>query len=395
MRILIAGAGIGGLTAALCLQQAGHEVQIFEQSSEFREIGAGIQCGANALRVMDHLGLLQRLQETAVAPERVEFCDHLSGAVLYTAPLGQEYKQEYGAPYLHIHRPDLIAVLVDAFKQRNSGSDTALHMSAQCSHFAEEPAKVVLHLQDGRHFEGDVLIAADGIKSALRQQILGETKPHYTSNVAWRGVVPVENLPDNFMPKITANFVGPNKHMVIYYLRNQRLVNFVGVVESEHSDETSWVNRAPWQELADDFAGWHPTVQAVIDAVDKEQCFRWALYDHPAYRNWSTARVSLLGDAAHATLPFMASGAAMAIEDGRVLQRALDQTDKVEQGLALYQSNRFARTAEIQRSSRHFAKLYHINNRLAQKLAFKALKSIGRRKERFLPDYDANTVELS
>jgi salicylate hydroxylase len=196
------------------------------------------------------------------------------------------------------------------------------------------------------------------------------------------------------MPKVVRNFVGPNKHMVIYYLRQQKLVNFVGVVKKDQLYDDSWVRAAPWTELQADFTNWHPTVQAVIDGMDKNRCYRWALYEHQPIKNWSSSRVTLLGDAAHATLPFMASGAAMAIEDARILQRALDQTNDVEKGFELYQSNRFKRTAQIQNDSRQLGKLYHFNSRMALKLAFKGLKTLGRRKERFLAEYDANTVEL-
>ncbi len=391
MKVLISGAGIGGLTAALCLEQAGHDVELFEQAQQFSEIGAGIQCGANALKVMDHLGLLTQLEALAVAPERAEFCDHASAEILYTAPFGNAYRTRYGAPYLHILRADLVGVLLAAFRQRKANG---MHLGAQVTHYTEQADGVQAHFADGSIVNGDCLIAADGIRSKIRSQLVGAIEPRFTGNVAWRGVLPADQLPANFMQKVVRNFVGPNKHMVIYYLRQQQLVNFVGVVENKGWQDDSWVSKAPWEELKADFEGWHPMVQAVIDGMSKDECYRWALFDHKPIKRWSSDRVTLLGDAAHATLPFMASGAAMAIEDGRILQRALDQASDIKQGLALYQANRFKRTKEIQNSSRQLGKLYHINNRLALKLAFKALDAIGKRKERFLPEYDANTVEL-
>lgn len=391
MKVIVAGAGIGGLTAALCLEQAGYDVELFEQAQQLSEVGAGIQCGANALKVMDHLGLLPHLEALAVAPERAEFCDHASAEILYTAPFGKDYRTRYGAPYLHILRADLLSVLVDALKQRNPN---ALTLGATVTCYTEHSDGVSLHFADGSEVSGDCLIAADGIRSSLRSQIVGNTSPRFTGNVAWRGVLPADQLPKDFMQKVVRNFVGPNKHMVIYYLRQQQLVNFVGVVENKAWQDDSWISNAPWEELKADFDGWHPMVQSVIDGMDKTQCYRWALFDHTPINNWSSDRVTLLGDAAHATLPFMASGAAMAIEDGRILQRALDQAGDIKEGLALYQANRFKRTSEIQKSSRQLGKLYHINNRLALKMAFLALGSLGKRKERFLPEYDANTVEL-
>jgi salicylate hydroxylase len=282
-------------------------------------------------------------------------------------------------------------VLLAAFLQKKANG---IHLGAQVTHYTEYADRVQVHFTDGRVVNGDCLIAADGIRSKIRSQLVGDIQPRFTGNVAWRGVLPADQLPANFMQKVVRNFVGPNKHMVIYYLRQQQLVNFVGVVENKDWQDDSWVRSAPWEELKADFEGWHPMVQAVIDGMHKSECYRWALFDHKPIKRWSSDRVTLLGDAAHATLPFMASGAAMAIEDGRILQRALDQAGEITQGLVLYQANRFKRTKEIQNSSRQLGKLYHINNRLALKMAFKALSTVGRRKERFLPEYDANTVEL-
>lgn len=391
MKILIAGAGIGGLSAALCLSRAGHEVQVFEQAPQFTEVGAGIQCGANAIRVLDSLGILSELEKVSVEPERVEFRDGVSGEVLYSMELGEAYRQKYNAPYLHIHRAHLHSALLGALQ---SLSNVKLELNADVSGFNETTNYVALKLSDGRVFNGDALVGADGVKSIVRAKLLGSTRPQFTGNVAWRGVLPADRLPDNFMEKVTSNFMGRGKHMVIYYLQKQRLVNFVGVVENDQWRDESWVSPAPWGELKAEFDGWHATVQTVIDAMDKDQCFRWALYNHKPFSNWSSRRVTLLGDAAHSTLPFMASGAAMAIEDARVLQRALDQADNLEEGLELYQRNRLARTAKIQTDSARFGKLYHVPNGLPLKLAFKALSAVGKRKERFLPEYDANTVEL-
>ena len=177
-------------------------------------------------------------------------------------------------------------------------------------------------------------------------------------------------------------------------MRQQQLVNFVGVVESDYWAQDSWTQKAPWQELKNDFAGWHPAVQVVIDAVDKDECYRWALHNHQSFSHWSSARVTLLGDAAHATLPFMASGAAMAIEDGRILQRSLDQVSNVEQGLKLYQRNRLARTAKVQAMSMQMGRLYHIKKPFLLRWAFKALSLLPGKKDQFLPNYDANTVTI-
>lgn len=391
MNILISGAGIGGLSAALCLLKSGHSVRIFEQATAFNNIGAGIQCGANTLRVFDYLGLLNEIEALSVEPERAEFRDYKTGDVLYQIPFGKHYRQLYQAPYLHIHRADLHQILRKAFLQL---APHGLEMNARVIQVDETPSNVSITLADQRTMTGECLIASDGIKSSIRSQLFEQSPARFTGNVAWRGVLPAERLPKNFMDTIVSNFVGPDKHMVIYYLRKQQLINFVGVVENSVWTDDSWVSKSPWEELKSDFSGWHQSVQTMIEAMDKDQCFRWALYDHAPLNNWSTKRTSLLGDAAHATLPFMASGAAMAIEDARILQRSLDQAKNVTEGLLLYQRNRFNRTAKVQSTSKQAGKLYHIKNRLLQKAAFKALSLRSNSANAFLPGYDANTIKL-
>ena len=392
MKILIAGAGIGGLTAGLCLAQAGHDITILERVDKLAEVGAGIQLGANAINVLNSLGLAEELKQVVVAPQAIHIRDFRSGKKLFISPLGNSYQEKFGAPYYHIHRADLYDILLNALETIAPGS---IITNTEVSDFTEHQNQVIVRCANGAKYNGELLIGADGIKSNVKQQILGYTKENWTGNVAWRGMVNVSDLPTNFMETVVSNFVGPKKHMVIYYLRKQQLVNFVGVVENKEWKETSWVEKAPWEELKADFAGWHETVQSVIDHCDKSACYRWALHNHLPHQNWSTKRATLLGDAAHATLPFMASGAAMAIEDARILQRALETpTQNLEAALNIYQRNRIPRTSKIQTNSTRLGKVYHLPNRFLREMAFKTL---GRCKsnEEFLPRYNANNVELT
>lgn len=391
MKIAIAGAGIGGLTAALCLAKSGHQIKIFEKVTNFADIGAGIQCGANAMHVFDYLGLAEQLERVAVSPRRIEFRDYRTGDSLHTIGLGEIYENRYGAPYLHIHRADLHSILLQEFLRL---MPEGLNLGSPIESYVETASGVQFCEASGAYGGADCLLAADGVHSKLRKQIVGQTSPRFTGNVAWRGVVAVEALPKDWMDTVTSNFVGPNKHMVMYYLRNRTLANFVGVVKNQQWNNESWSAKAPWEDLKADFTGWHPCVQSIIDAVDKEQCYRWALYDHSPLDSWMSQRVALLGDAAHATLPFMASGAAMAIEDARILQRSLDSQMSVSRGLFAYQQNRLSRTAQIQRDSVRAGGLYHFKSSFMRKAAFSALKLVGNAKQNFLADYNANTVEI-
>lgn len=396
MKFVIAGGGIGGLTAALCLAKAGHELTILEQAPVFEAHGAGIQCGANALRVFQHLGLENALQRVAVQPEHIDFL-HFQTAERYNRmQLGGAYADLYGAPYLHIHRADLHGVLLDEIQKQPA---ITLHASSAVASYEESENAVSVVTASGEVFSGDGLIACDGVKSKVREVLFEKSSqagvaPMFTGNVAWRAVVPSSRLPKDYMDTIACNYVGHRKHAVIYYLRNKELVNFVGVVENSAWREESWVVNSPWEELSADFRGWHPRVRQLIDAMDKEQCFRWALYAHQPFSNWSSKRVTLLGDAAHSTLPFMASGAAMAIEDARVLDRAIAQFSDLAQALQCYQRNRMQRTAKIQAGSEKMGKLYHLKYPFMQRAAFWALRNFAKKQESFLPDYDANSVAL-
>lgn len=390
MTIVVSGAGIGGLTAALCLAQIGKSVIVFERSPAFEEVGAGLQCGANAMRVIDQLGLSEQLRKLAVDPEYIDFLHYSNGSVFNRMVLGDSYAQRYGTRYLHVHRADLHAVLLEACEKN---PDINLKPGTAVESFLEHEDEVDV-MTAGGTVKAECLVACDGVRSTIREQLLGQSAPQFTGNVAWRAVVPRDRLPRDYMDKIARNYVGKDKHAVIYYLRNQQLVNFVGVVEDPEWTDDSWVAKAPWEKLKADYAGWHEKVQQLIDVVDKDACYRWALYAHQPFERWSTNRVTLLGDAAHSTLPFMASGAAMAIEDGRVLARCMQQETTVSSALALYQRSRLPRTSKIQSGSEKMGKIYHLPKPWMQKAAFWAIRNFAKKQESFLPEYDANTVAL-
>ncbi|HZD24700.1 MAG TPA: FAD-dependent monooxygenase, partial [Alphaproteobacteria bacterium] len=307
-KVIIAGAGLSGLTAAACLLQAGFDVEVYEQAARLGEIGAGIQQSANSTHVMRHLGILDRLLAVAYRPPVTRYHVFNTGEVLREQPLAEIHEERYGGPYLQLHRADFHAIL--AARVRELRAD-AIHLNAAAIGVEETSERGVLRLADGRAVEGDLVIGADGIKSVIRRQIADPRPPEYTGNSAWRLTVPTERLPANFLDGTFSLWLGPAKHAVVYFVRGGALLNFVGAVELDEWIDESWTLKRPWEELKADFEGWHPHIQAIVDAVDRDECYRWALNVHPALDGWSTGRITLLGDAAHPTLPYLAQGAAM------------------------------------------------------------------------------------
>jgi salicylate hydroxylase len=388
--VLIAGAGLGGLAAAACLMKRGFKVKVFEQAAKLGEIGAGVQQSANSAKVLYDLGLRDALEKVGVKPQTYQFRRYDTGELLHTIPFAGAHLENHGAPYYHLHRADLHKILVDKVLSMDASCIT---LNARASGFAEDASGVTLNLADGSTARGDVLIGADGIKSAIRSQIVGETPVTYTGYVAWRLTVPREKLPENIMDIVGQVWCGPKNHAVMYWLRGGSLLNFVGSPARSAWEEESYTQRRPWEELKADYVGWHPQIQTIIDAADRSECYRWALNNRKPVRNWSTARATLLGDAAHPTLPFMAQGACMAIEDGAVLARALEGSDSVTAGLDLYQRNRLDRTARVVNESTEHAGLYQLADAEQMRQAF-ANRNIAKERAQWLFNYDPLTVPL-
>ncbi|MEJ2088409.1 MAG: FAD-dependent monooxygenase [Gammaproteobacteria bacterium] len=349
------GGGIGGITAALCLARRGHRVTVLEQAPEFAEVGAGIQLSPNCTRVLHDLGLERSLRARAFVPEGSQFRDWRTGRVITESPLGERVVARYGMPYYHIHRGDLLRVLVEAAELANID----LHKDARVDRLEQTGERVTVWI-DGATREADLIVGADGIHSVVRAELWGAEKPRFTGCVAWRALVPAERLPPGLIRPVTTAWWGPHKHFVHYYLRRGELINCVCVVEKQGWEVESWTERGDYRELKSDFAGWHPDVQQLIDHVDRDSLFKWALYDRAPMSHWGRGRVTLLGDACHPMLPFMAQGAAMAIEDGAVLAGCLARDEDVAASQQRYEDLRRDRTAEIQNGSRRNAKMFHL-----------------------------------
>jgi len=391
MQIAIVGAGIGGLTAAASLLQRGHNVRVYEQAPELSEVGAGIQMSANAVKVLDQLGLRARFEPSAVRPKAFEFRRFDSGEMLHRLPLGEQHEQRHGAPYFQIHRSDLHGALHAAVRKLDPA---AIVLNAKASQVEEYSTSATVHFADGSSAQADLLVGADGIKSVVRRHVIGADQPLFTGQVAWRCTVPVSRIAPELRTDIVSTvWCGPKNHAVTYYLRNGELLNFVGCVERPDEEE-SWTAKRPWEELDADYRGWHPMVRAVVDNVDRDQCFRWALNNRRPSMVWSSARVTMLGDAVHATLPYMAQGAAMAIEDAAVLARALELEAPLQERLRIYEAHRAPRTARVVDESNEMGQLYHIGDAAAMRKAFHD-RDIAKSRNEWLYPYDPLHAPLS
>lgn len=374
--VVIAGAGIGGLCAALALAKQGIQVTVCEQAASLGEVGAGLQISPNAMRVLRELDLESELSQFVFKPQYAAIRDYKTGEYYLKSPLGKQAEARYGASYWHLHRADLHQVLAEACAQ--VGVEMVLNATVAGYRENTELKQVYLLLEDGREFSADLLIGADGIRSKVREQMLGQERPTFMGQVAWRGVIPVSDLTVDVKPDACV-WAGPGRHFVTYYLRGGDYVNFVAVEERSDWRSESWREEGDVDELKRVFADWHPEVRELIKAASST--FLWALNGRDELPTWHKGRVVLLGDACHPMLPFMAQGAAMAIEDGYVLAKCLSNYT-LGDALLKYEQSRKPRATKIQQMSKANVGLYHMHGGVLGKMKLKALQAAGR----FVPD---------
>lgn len=372
-KIVIAGAGIGGLCAAIALAKRGFVVAVYEQSLQLGEVGAGLQLSPNAMHVLNALGLAAQVKAKAFCPKSAVMRHFQTGKAYFSVPLGDVAIQKYGIDYVHIHRADLHAVL----RQACEALQVPIILGQGVQSYSQTSENLSIQFENGENLDADLLIGADGIKSRLQACMLGQTAAQFTGQVAWRGVVAANKLPKGLIKPNANLWVGPGKHFVSYYLRGGDLVNFVAVQERDDWQKESWNEPGDINELRKTFTGWHPEVTELLAAT--ESCFLWALFDRQPLSQWTDHNVALLGDACHPMLPFLAQGAAMAIEDSYALAHCLADQKCSHTALKIYQEMRMTRTSDIQLGARKNASLYHMSSPLEQaKLAvLSGLASLG------------------
>ncbi len=368
LHAIIAGAGIGGLTAAIALARAGLRVTLLERARAIEETGAGIQLAPNATGVLADLDLLDFVMQAALTPEHLRIRRASDGVELSSFPLGVIAEARWGAPSAVIHRADLQKTLLERCA---AYPDIAIQTNAPVAGFAETAGGVEVAIGragDARSMTADLLIGADGLRSTIRARLgLGlADEPIWSGRTAWRALVPADQAPKSALKLETSLWLGPKAHLVHYPLRNGALINIVAITEDSWRGEEAadlWAISGKPADVSPRFSRWHKDARALVSAAKEWK--RWPLFDREPTARWTLARVALLGDAAHPMLPFFAQGAAQAIEDAGALGRAFTGAKDINTALGAYESARRKRAGDVVIASRRQGAIYHMSGPMA------------------------------
>jgi salicylate hydroxylase len=358
-RIAIIGGGIGGLTAATALHKCGVEVEVFEQSGKIGEIGAGVALTPNAMKAYRALGLEAEVTDIGYESDYQELRNWNTGAVFSRVPRKGAYTKEFGAAYLTMHRADLIDVLRQQLPER------LIHLGARCTEVETSDTSARARFADGKDIEADIIVGADGIHSAVRRSLFGPEAPRFAGCVCWRGLVLFDAFPPGVVSRDGTMYMGPRSHVIYYLVRRGELVNFVAHMEGHSWTGESWTQECDRSEVMETYAGWHEPLLQLLGS--SERYYKWALYDRDPLERWTKGRATLLGDSAHAMLPYIGQGACMAIEDGYALAAAVAQRpDESGEALRHYEQLRLPRTRRAVLGARARGEEMHLTSPWAQ-----------------------------
>lgn len=351
---LVAGGGIGGLVTGYALAQKGFPVRIFEQADDFRELGAGIQLGPNIFRALEKIGLKEQMLADAWRPGALTMRCGVTGKVITSMPLGEPAEAFFKQPYAVTHRADIHGVYLNAC--RNSALVT-LEPSREVVDFVDDGKTVTAILKNGERVQGRALIGCDGLWSKIRQKIVGDGKPRVSGHIAYRAVLKREDVPEDLWQPDMLLYAGPRTHFVQYPLRRGTLYNLVAVFHSDHYSE-GWNLEGDPKLLWEHFKGQRPEILRMLERIETWRY--WVLCDREPIKDWSKGRVTLLGDAAHPMLQYLAQGACMATEDAVWLAELVAaQPDDIPSAFRAYQQQRYLRTGRVQIMARVYGEFYH------------------------------------
>ena len=353
-QVLIVGGGIGGLTAALALARQGIRSQVIEQAAAFKEIGAGIQLGPNVFRMFERLGLIEPISALAVFPENLVMLDSISGEEVTRIPLGDAFRRKFHYPYALIHRADLHNVLLEHCRKSNL---IRLDAAQKVVDLAETSGVITAKTANGKDYRCAALIGADGLWSTIREFVVGDGKPKPAGHIAYRAVLPTMEIPEQYRWRNMTLWAGEKVHFVLYPLRTGELYNLVAVFHSNRYEE-GWDSFGDPAELHERFAATCAPVRMLLAKIESWRM--WVLCDRPPVKDWSRGRVTLLGDAAHPMLQYLAQGACMAVEDAVCLaDKAVEMNGDYAKAFRAYQAARYLRTGRVQIMARVYGEFYH------------------------------------
>ena len=339
--IAIIGAGIGGMTAAVTLAKKGVKVSIFEQAPELSEVGAGLTITPNATKGLMYLGLEKQMKEVGMAHKQQGVRHFETGEMIVPLERGEKMLEKYGAYQFQAHRADVHDVLIDELKLHNSNT---IYTNHELIDLNEKNNSVELVFSNNETYEVDFVIGADGNRSAVRKIILGDDDPQFAGYVAWRGLVPVELLgEDDFDECGSSAFIAPGRVFARYLVRNGELYNYVAFLATDEWAEEGWAIPSKVDILMDIFSDYNQQVKNIISATPANDLFKWGIFAREPVSKWSTKNITLLGDAAHPLEPFMGQGASLAIEDGVVLGRIIEDSESSDEIVSRYEAARIER----------------------------------------------------